>query len=123
MASSIRIYKGGLPQDVNGFPIQRASKILTQDGQSTPEVSPVSVNGGDVDLVAPDDSVLLTLTSRGGDVPVGDNPTMSGSGSGNGYYTLQDGDTIEIELAAGQTIYLKQTVGANVDFFYSILDD
>ena len=117
MTTAIESQGGALPKDVNKFPIQVARGCVYQDADPSPNVSPLTVSSTAIDLIMPDNAVVLHLLPTGDDLRFGDNATLDGT-EDEGYFLLPSGTLRPIPVSGGDAVYLKRNSGDVTLFFY-----
>lgn len=117
---SIKTQGGGsLPKDANSKPINVASRFQNRDNTTpTAQESPLTVAGTPLEIVIPDNAVLVKIRASGADLRIGDNSTLDGT-AGKGYFLLPDGFTITEPVADGNSIYVMRNAAVSVTMSFN----
>ncbi len=102
---------GGLPRDIDFKAIQVASGIRLHDASTPFRVSPLTVEATVLEIVIPENAVVLVLTPDVADMRYGKTSTLDGTVDGKlvfGYQILRDGDSIAVPVANRKSIHVVQ---------------
>ncbi len=108
---------GALPIDNNHKPIQVGYNQTPEDASGTPKTSPLTVSSSALELVPPDNSLLLTIRATVADIRVGDNVTMDGT-LGDGYGFIPAGTAKEIDVADGASVWVLRDAAVDATAYF-----
>lgn len=121
---TLPIRLGALARDGNHHPVQVETGILTQDGNSTPNVSPQTITSSVKQLVVPDKAVALSFVSVGADVRFTSSGALNGAASNNGYDVAAANTRTTIGVAGLEGVNFVRDASTNCSlaFHFKLLE-
>ena len=114
---------GLLPKDLNNEAIQVAGDIQTEDDTGTPLVSPIPITVAITEINIPLNAAVLHMNAITDVVRYGENNTLSGSGTGNGYDIALVGVPVVIPCMNRNSIFVTRNSGdCTLNFHFEMIE-